>query len=158
MAALQKTRCCSFTRTRPRTSRVSSFIFHTFGEGANDGDGYNHGDWHPYTGGYAEAVTVGDSLDALLGEWSYNFSSPAYGGTVSFDDGQKITYHKRERPEVALDESGVPVAVVNAVTANFPRGGHSSGKFEGWTYTLTQKIIGFKLDDEMGAVSHSGNK
>ena len=126
-------------------SNVTRFkcIFHTFGEGANDGDGCNHGDWHPYTGGYAEAVNTGDSLDALLGEWSYNFSEPAYSGTVSLEDGKAITYHKRERPKVALDESGVPVAVVNAVTAQ------SGAKFSGWTYTFAQRILGFKADDEV---------
>ena len=34
----------------------------------SDGDGCNHGNWHAYTGGYAEAVATGDSLEALLGE------------------------------------------------------------------------------------------
>merc|ERR1719453_1484101 len=105
-------------------------IFHTFGEGANDGNGCNHGDWHPYTGGYAEAVTAGDSIEALLGEWQYDFFQPAYGGTVTFADGKQFAYHKRERPKVVLDETGAPVAVVNAVTAD-----SGGGKFSGWTYT-----------------------
>merc|ERR1712166_27234 len=132
-----------FLHTDP-TTNVTRFkcIFHTFGEGANDGDGCNHGNWHDYTGGYAEAVTPGDGLDALLGEWAYNFSQPAYGGTVSFEDGKQIAYSKRERPKVALDESGVPVAVVNAVTGNYFPGGKDP--FPGWTYTLAQKILGFK--------------
>jgi hypothetical protein len=110
-------------------------IFHTYGEGTHgsDGDGCNHGNWHAYTGGYAEAVATGDSLEALLGEWSYNFSEPAYGGTVSFEDGKRIAYSKRERPKVVLDEGGVPVAVVNAVTA----GSGSGAKFSGWTFTLS---------------------
>jgi len=83
-------------------------------------------------------VTAGDSLAALLGEWRYDFFQPAYGGTVAFADGQKIAFHKRERPKVALDERGTPVAVVNAVTAA------SGAKFPGWTYTLAQSILDFK--------------
>ena len=128
-----------FLHTDPATN-VTRFkcIFHTFGEGANGGDGCNHGNWHDYTGGYAEAVTPGGGLDALLGEWAYNFSEPAYGGTVTFEDGTKIAYSKRERPKVALDGSGVPVAVVNAVH------GGSETPFSGWTYTVAQKISGFK--------------
>ena len=51
-------------------------------------------------------MTAGDSLGALLGEWRYDFFQPAYGGTVAFTDGQKIAFHKRERPKVALDERG----------------------------------------------------
>ena len=129
-----------FLHTDPATNTTRfKCIFHTFGEGANDGDGCNHGDWHPYTGGYAEAVTLGDSLEALLGEWSYNFSEPAYGGTVTFEDGKTIAYHKRERPKVVLDEDSLPVAVVNAVTAE----SGSGAKFSGWTYTLAQKILAF---------------
>ena len=130
-----------FLHTDPATN-VTRFkcLFHTYGEGANDGDGCNHGDWHDYTGGYAEAVMAGDGLDALLGEWAYNFSEPAYTGTATFEDGHKIAYHKRERPKVVLEESGVPVAVVNAVTTE----GSSGAKFNGWTYTLAQKILGFK--------------
>ena len=83
-------------------------------------------------------MTAGDSLAALLGEWRYDFFQPAYGGTVDFTDGQKIAFHKRERPKVALDERGTPVAVVNAVTAA------SGAKFPGWTYTLAQRILDFK--------------
>ena len=83
-------------------------------------------------------MTAGDSLAALLGEWRYDFFQPAYGGTVAFTDGQKIAFHKRERPKVALDEGGTPVAVVNAVTAA------SGAKFPGWTYTLAQRILDFK--------------
>ena len=83
-------------------------------------------------------MTAGDSLAALLGEWRYDFFQPAYGGTVAFTDGQKIAFHKRERPKVALDERGTPVAVVNAVTAA------SGAKFPGWTYTLAQRILDFK--------------
>ena len=83
-------------------------------------------------------MTAGDSLGALLGEWRYDFFQPAYGGTVAFTDGQKIAFHKRERPKVALDERGTPVAVVNAVTAA------SGAKFPGWTYTLAQRILDFK--------------
>ena len=66
---------------------------------------------------------------------------------MTFEDGKKVMYHKRERPKVALDASGVPVVVVNAVTAA------SGGDFEGWTYTLAQKILGFKLEDGVGAVA-----
>merc|ERR1712166_835687 len=141
--AYERRRCFTeapvlFLHTDP-TTNVTRFkcIFHTFGEGANDGDGCNHGNWHDYTGGYAEAVTPGDGLDALLGEWAYNFSQPAYGGTVSFEDGKQIAYGKRERPKVALDESGVPVAVVNAVSGG-------GGQFPGWTFTLAQEILEFK--------------
>ena len=83
-------------------------------------------------------MTAGDSLGALLGEWDYNFFQPAYGGTVTFTDGKKTTFHKRERPKVALDERGTPVAVVNAVTAA------SGARSPGWTYTLAQSILDFK--------------
>ena len=129
-----------FLHTDPATNTTRfKCIFHTFGEGANDGDGCNHGNWHPYTGGYAEAVLPGDGLDALLGEWKYNFSEPAYGGTANVEDGRRITFHKRERPKVALDQSGAPIAIVNAVSPESASG----AKFPGWTYTFAQEILGF---------------
>ena len=37
-------------------------LFHTFGEGANDGDGCNHGDWHRKSDAAPQSVHAVQSL------------------------------------------------------------------------------------------------
>ena len=84
-----------------RKAQKYKLLFHQYA-GCTDG---------ATVGGYAESATAD-----FFGDWSYDYSLTGYSmNDVPFVDGSNISFHRRERPKVYL-ENGVAKYLYNGVS------------------------------------------
>ena len=129
-----------------RKAQKYKLLFHQYA-GCTDG---------ATVGGYAESATAD-----FFGNWIYDYSFTGYSmNAVPFVDGSNISFHRRERPKVYL-ENGVAKYLYNGVSP--PGAGNN-------VFTFVQEIDeppaepprrGLKLDDgetNLGARARANTK
>ena len=98
------------------------------------------GHWHMLVHSLCErwphCTDVGGHAASKDGRTWHYISAAAYNTTVQYEDGTQVTYARRERPELVLDERGHPAFLVTGVVE---RGGEGMADR---SWTLVQPVRG----------------
>lgn len=91
---------------------------------------------HSLCDAWPECQAVGGHAASLDGRtWHYS-GGATYTTTVEFEDGKNVTFKRRERPEMLIDELGNPTHLITGVVdaTNVP------GTMNDRSWTLVQPV------------------
>ena len=91
---------------------------------------------HSLCSEWPNCSAVGGHASSLDGKaWHYS-GSAAYTTTVQYENGQNITYKRRERPELLLDKHGLPTHLITGVVEDTEMPGTMNDR----SWTLVQPV------------------